>query len=144
MTDEAIRKIEEVAALDGSVAEMAFYANVHVDTVYAHLKENKEFSDRISALRERPVLLARQTVVKSISSDPDMAMKYLERKRRKEFATRVENSHDGEISIDTTDEILKKYENVSDEALKEFADIEAKNATDQARGAEADAGKGVA
>lgn len=112
MTEEAIRKIEEVAALDGSVAEMAFYANVHVDTVYAHLKENKEFSDRISALRERPVLLARQTVVKSISSDPDIALKYLERKRRKEFATRVEQEHEGTLSVDLSEkarELLNKY-----------------------------------
>mgnify|MGYP001616196484 CR=1 FL=1 len=47
MTDEVIRKIEEVAALDGSVAEMAYYAGIHVDTVYAHLKENPDFTDEL-------------------------------------------------------------------------------------------------
>lgn len=89
MTDEVIRKIEEVAALDGSVAEMAYYAGIHVDTLYAHLKENKEFSDRINGLRERPILKARQTIVKALDNPHD-AQWYLERKRKKEFAARSE------------------------------------------------------
>jgi hypothetical protein len=91
MTEEVIRKIEEVAALDGSVAEMAYYAGVHVDSVYTWLKDNKEFSDRITALRERPVLKARQTIVKALDQ-PDYAMKYLERKKKNEFSTRTENT----------------------------------------------------
>ena len=97
MTDEAIRKIEEVAALDGSVGEMAYYAGVHPDTVYAWLKEDKEFSDRITALRERPVLKARQTIVKSLD-DPNHAFKYVEKKRRKEFGQ----------TLDVTGEVISK------------------------------------
>jgi hypothetical protein len=88
-TEEAIRKIEEVAALDGSVEEMAYYAGVHVDSVYTWLKANKEFSDRIKALRERPILKARQTVVKSLET-PEGARWYLARKKKKEFAERIE------------------------------------------------------
>lgn len=89
MTEEVLRKIEEVAALDGSVAEMAHYANVHVDTVYAYMAENKEFSDRIASLRERPVLKARQTIVRSLET-PQGAQWYLSRKRKTEFAERTE------------------------------------------------------
>lgn len=96
MTDEAIRKIEEVAALDGSVAEMAYYAGVHVDTVYNYLKENKEFSVRIKALRERPILLARQTAVKKITESYQNAMDYLKRKKRLEFGDHVDMTSDGE------------------------------------------------
>lgn len=90
-TEEVIRKIEEVAALDGSVEEMAYYAGVHVDTVYGWLQADKAFSERIKALRERPVLKARQTVVKSLD-DPDNAFKYLERKKKAEFSTRSEHT----------------------------------------------------
>lgn len=93
-TEEVIRKIEEVAALDGSVEEMAYYAGVHVDSVYAWMKEDPEFSDRIKALRERPILKARQTVVKSLE-DPANAFKYLERKKRKEFGNSVDVTSDG-------------------------------------------------
>lgn len=96
MTDEVIRKIEEVAALDGSVAEMAYYAGIHPDTVYAHMKSNPEFSDRITALRNRPVLKARQTVTKALD-DPTFAFKYLEKKAKKEFGNSLELS--GDINV---------------------------------------------
>ncbi len=89
-TEEVVRKIEEVAALDGSVEEMAYYAGIHPDSIYTHFKINKEFSDRIKALRERPVLKARQTIVKALD-DPQNAQWYIARKRKKEFAERVEN-----------------------------------------------------
>lgn len=92
LTDEVIHKIEEVAALDGSVEEMAFYANVHRGTVYRWLKENKEFSDRIEALRQDPILKARQTVIKSLD-DPNQAFKYLERKRPAEFSPMQKLEH---------------------------------------------------
>lgn len=91
ITEDVLRKIEEVAALDGSVKEMAFYAGIHFDTLYAYLAQNKEFSERIDALRERPVLKARQTVVKSLDNPSD-AHWYLERKRKNEFAQRVEQT----------------------------------------------------
>lgn len=88
-TPDVIRKIEEVAALDGSVEEMAYYADIHVATLYRYLNDHEDFSEKIAKLRERPVLKARQTVVKSLD-DPDRAFRYLERKRKKEFSSRVE------------------------------------------------------
>lgn len=132
MTEDVIRKIEEVAALDGSVAEMAFYANVHPDTVYAWLKENKDFSDRINALRNKPVLLARQTVVKAVKDDPNMAMRYLEKKRSKEFVTRTEVENTGDIGLKIKP---TQYARVSDEALAEFAEL-AEAETEQGSDAE--------
>lgn len=89
-TEDVIKKIEEVAALDGSVEEMAYYAGVNRGSLYSYLQNNPTFSDRIQALRERPVLKARQTVVKSLDN-PDTAFRYLERKRKNEFSTRTEN-----------------------------------------------------
>jgi len=91
-TKEVIRKIEEVAALDGSVAEMAYYADIHPDSIYARLKTNKAFSDRINALRERPVLKARQTAVAKMTESYSNAMDYLARKKKVEFSTRSEVS----------------------------------------------------
>ncbi len=88
-TPDIIQKIEEVAALDGSVEEMAYYAGIHRETLYVWMKEDKEFSDRIQELRERPILKARQTVVKSLD-DPDRAFRYLERKKKTEFSSRSE------------------------------------------------------
>lgn len=115
MTDETVRKIEEVAALDGSVEEMAYYAGIHVDTIYAHLKSNPKFSDRIRALRERPVLQARQTVVNAIKTDPNHAFKYLEKKRKKEFGAAIDITSDGK-SIGPSPEAQE----LADRALERF------------------------
>ena len=88
-TPEVIRKIEEVAALDGSVEEMAYYAGIDRGTLYKKLETDETFFHRIQHLRERPVLKARQTVVKSLD-DPNHAFKYLERKRKKEFGANLD------------------------------------------------------
>lgn len=95
-TEDVCRKIEEVAALDGSVEEMAFYAGIHRTSIYNYFKENPEFFDKIQTLRERPVLLARQTIIKSLS-DPNHAFRYVERKRPKEWAPTNKLEHSGEV-----------------------------------------------
>ena len=87
-------KIEEVAALDGSVEEMAYYCDVSRQTIYNWLDEDKELFDRVERLRERPVLKARQTIAKSLDQ-PQAAQWYLTRKRKKEFAERIENTGAG-------------------------------------------------
>ena len=103
-TEEVIRKIEEVAALDGSVEEMAYYAGIHRDTLYAWLKDDPELSDRIGALRQRPILKARQTITKALD-DPNHAFKYLEKKRRKEFGNSLDVTTDGEKIVSDTKEL---------------------------------------
>lgn len=84
MTPETISKLEEVFAIGGSDEEACFYADIGKSTLYNYQKEHPEFVERKEALKEKPILLARQTVVKSLTN-PDIAMKYLEKKRRKEF-----------------------------------------------------------
>ena len=92
MTPETIGKLEEVFAIDGTVEEACFYANINRDTYYTWIKDNKELSDRFEALRNRPVLKARQAVVKGLDNF-DNGLKYLERKRKLEFSTRQELDH---------------------------------------------------
>ena len=102
-TPEIIAKIEEVAALDGSVEEMAYYAGIHRETLYVWMKEDKKLSDRIQELRERPILKARQSIVKSLD-DANHAFRYLEKKKRKEFGNNLDITSDGEklsITFDT-------------------------------------------
>lgn len=98
MTPDVVRKIEQVAALDGSVEEMAYYAGIHKDTIYAWLKNDKEFSDRIQQLRERPVLKARQTINAALTN-PDHAFRYMERKKPKEFMPTAKIQHEGQVSV---------------------------------------------
>lgn len=98
-TDEVIKKLEEAFAIDASVPEACYYADITPPTYYAHVRNDEKATkiqrklfNRFARLRERPVLLARQTVVNNIQHDANLAMKYLERKRRDEFATRTEQT----------------------------------------------------
>lgn len=90
MTDIVIGKLEEAFAYGASDREACFYADINPDTLYAYQKEHPEFSERKEALKERPILAARQKVVQEIQNDVKNAQWYLERKRKDEFSQRTE------------------------------------------------------
>lgn len=91
MTSETILKLEQAFAIDATVEEACSYAEIGRNTFYEYLKKNPEFQDRIDDLRQRPILKARQTIVKAIE-DPQYAQWYLSRKRKKEFSERIEQT----------------------------------------------------
>lgn len=100
-TEQVVKKLEEAAALDCTIEEMCFYAGISKQTYYDYLKADPELSDRLAALREEPVLHARQTIVNALKKNPQTAAWYLERKRKKEFAERKEHTAaDGEPLFD--------------------------------------------
>lgn len=110
LSEEARRKIEEIAALDGSVEEMAFYAGIHRATLHRWLTEDKEFSDKVAGLRLNPVLKARRTVVESLS-DHNSAYRYLEKKRSKEFGNTLNvNTNINYMSKDAEDAVKGLFE----------------------------------
>jgi len=117
MSEEKIKKLEEAFALDCSVGEACFYADITKTTYYNWLEKNPKLVDRFEALREKPVLLARQSVVKGLKESPDLALKYLERKRKNEFSlkTEVDNTIKGNIDVSlkevSTEELIKMLQN---------------------------------
>lgn len=116
LTPEVRAKIEEAAALDCSVEEIAYYADISRESFYRWLKEDPEFSDRIDKLRQRPVLKARTEIVKGLDNDKHFAMTYLTKKRGHEFGDTVKHQHSGAIATDDTllsndmADIREKYE----------------------------------
>lgn len=90
MTPDTVQKLEYAFALGCSDEEACFYANIVKQTLYSYQKKHPEFVDRKEALKTRPIFLARETLVKGIQNDPDLALKMLERKRKNEFSTRAE------------------------------------------------------
>ena len=86
-----IGKLEEVFALGGNDDEACFYAGIAPETLYYFQKMNPYFAKRKAALKQRPILKARQTVVHALS-EPDTARWFLERKRKNEFSLRTEHS----------------------------------------------------
>jgi len=89
MTPEIISKLEEVFAIGGSDNEACFYAGIGKSTLYNYQQEHPEFLERKEALKERPILKARQTIVKGLE-EAENAKWFLERKMKKEFSNRTE------------------------------------------------------
>ena len=88
-------KIQEVAALDGSVEEMAYYCDVSRQTIYNWLEEDTELFDKVERLRARPILKARQTINKRMEESYTNAVDYLKRKKRTEFGDSIEHTGEG-------------------------------------------------
>lgn len=121
LTDETLVKLKHAAAMDASVAEMAYLCGVSRQTIYTWLKENPELSDEIDRLRAYPVLKARENVMKELEhgKDYNKSMDFLKRKRRKEFGDNVDHTSGGEkinISFDNAfDETTRSTEEGSSE-----------------------------
>ena len=117
MTESVVKKLEEVFALDGSVEEACYYANISRQSYYNWIKSFPDMLERFDSLRQRPFLKARQTVVKSLDN-PDMALKYLERKKKDEFSTRQDITSNNEvikiIPLLSLDEIRQHNSNPED------------------------------
>jgi len=111
-----VKKLEEVFAMDGSVKEACFYADISTKTYYEWLKKNPELGNRFDALRQKPVLIARQTIFKDLKDDVTTAKWYVERKRRNEFAQKTIQEHEGKIEQNVTlddkraEELASEYE----------------------------------
>lgn len=76
---DAIKKLEEAFSFGASDMEACFYAGVLQSSFNEYLKQNPKFADRREILKQRPILVARQTVMKAIKENPEFAMKYLNR-----------------------------------------------------------------
>jgi len=108
ITPEVIAKLEQAFAIDSTVEEACSYADISRDAFYDYLKKEPEFSDRIADLRQRPVLKARETIVKSLT-DPHHAFKYMERKRKSEFGPNVDVTSNGDKITFVPSELLDKH-----------------------------------
>jgi len=111
MTPETLRKLEEVFAIGGTDEEACFYADISKETLYEYQRKHPEYTDRKEALKQKPILKARQTVVKALD-DADNAQWYLERKNKKEFSSRQEIDIQGELKISKLEEIQKQTQEI--------------------------------
>jgi hypothetical protein len=106
LSNEVVNKLEEVFSLDGTIEEACLYAGISRQTYYNWIKENSELIDRFNLLRKTPILKARRTVVSALT-DPEFALKYLERKLKAEFSPRHEitGAEGGPVQIIAPDNI---------------------------------------
>jgi hypothetical protein len=104
VTPEVVLKLEEAFALGCSDREACFFAGISNDALYGYCKKHPEFTDRKEQLKERPIFLARKSLIDGVQKDPKLALAYLERKKKGEFSLRQEL----EAKIDATLEMEAK------------------------------------
>jgi hypothetical protein len=91
MTPEVIAKLEEAFAWGCTDREACLWADIAEKTLYLYQEKHPEFIQRKEALKDTPLLDSRVTVSRAVKRDPDLAMKYLERKKKDEFSTKSES-----------------------------------------------------
>jgi len=101
-----VSKLEYSASIDCSISEMCFYADISRDTYYKLIKRDKKLSDRLTALRSKPVLTAREAVTKGVKDNPEFALKYLERKKSAEFGPKQKLEVDAKVKHNVHTEIV--------------------------------------
>jgi len=88
---EHIRNILEFAFLEGHTdQEASLIAGIHPATLYRYIKDHPEFDERKNLLKNNPIIKARQTLNRALETNPDIAFKFLERKKRDEFGLKTE------------------------------------------------------
>ena len=96
-----VSKLKEVWAIGGTDEEAVFYADISRASLNRYMDVHLEMKELRDKLKEKPILKARQSIVNGLG-DPEFALKFMERKRKAEFAQRTElTGSEGEpIQID--------------------------------------------
>lgn len=110
MTPATIDKLEEVFSLGGSDLEACGYAGISKTALYEYQNANPDFAERKSFLKEKPILLARRSVLAHIADDGDLALKFLERKNKAEFSVRSELTGAEGKPLIMAGEVAQKHE----------------------------------
>ena len=98
MTPITVKKLEEAFLLGCTDEEACFSAEITQKTLYNYQEKNPEFLHRKELLKTNPTFKARKSVIDSLESNPELALKYLERKKKKEFGQKHE--HDLNLNAD--------------------------------------------
>lgn len=84
-----VAKLEYAFSIGCPTTEACSFAGISRDCYYDFIKKYPEFADRFDDLKQKPILEARDTVVRNIKTNPELAFRYLERKRPKEFGNNL-------------------------------------------------------
>jgi hypothetical protein len=113
MTEDKIAKLEDGFLKGLSDTEACLYSNVAPSTLYLYCKENPQFSERKTQLKENVRMRAKLNIAEGIEAkDRLLSQWYLERKAKDEFSTRQElTGKDGKDLFTPTDEEQQKIDN---------------------------------
>lgn len=98
-TDLTLKKLEEAFAWGCTDKEACLYAGISEKTLYNYQNNDEEFLQRKELLKQLPILKVRSAVVNALEDDPNLALRFLERKKKDEFSTKIETNTHSEGSL---------------------------------------------
>jgi hypothetical protein len=122
VSPEVIRKLEEVFAIGGTDAEACFYADIGKTAFYNYQLAHPEFTERKNQLKQKPFLLARQTIVGALTN-PVFAFEYMKRKKKDEFSERSEMLGKFAVAETTLEDLIDDGEAKNEKELLETQKI---------------------
>jgi len=99
MTPDAVKKLEEAFMLGCSDLEACLVAGISRQCLYDYQDKTPGFAERKSTLKEDPTYRARLAVIKGFQDSPELALKYLERKKKDEFSLKQEIEASGSMQL---------------------------------------------
>lgn len=108
MTEKVLDKLEEAFSLGCGDVEACLHAGIARNTLLSYQNENPDFLHRKEELKERVVLLARMELIKGMKGNPEIALKFLERVKPKEFGKKIDIGVTGKVEVEAYRSDLKK------------------------------------
>lgn len=97
MTEETLHLLKQAFKYGASDREACAFAEIAPSTLYDYQKANPEYAEQKATWKEEPIIKARKSVVEGLVDNPDLALRFLERKKKNEFSLRSElTGKDGE------------------------------------------------
>lgn len=97
-TPEALADLKKAWSIGASNIEACIHSGISETTLYRWFDDDPELRETAKQLQHKPILLAKQTVVESLT-DVQNAKWYLERKCNTEFSLRTETSIEGSVPV---------------------------------------------
>lgn len=114
ITEEVVSKLITAFELGCTDMEACLFADISPKTLYNFQNANPEFLERKELAKQRTILKARQVLISNIQTptpqnpngNGDLALKYLERKARDEFAPK------STLDVGVSEELSQALDNI--------------------------------
>ena len=103
--NKIISDCKTVWAIGGTDNEASFYAGISDKSLSRYIVANPDIRKIRDSLKNKPILKARQEVVRGLEKNPHFSLKYLERKKKDEFSLRTEHSNPDGSNLNDIDSI---------------------------------------
>jgi hypothetical protein len=117
MDELTLQKLQVAFCMGCTDLEACQFAGISKSTLYNYQNDNPEYLEQKEIWKENPTLKARAAVYSNMGFNADLALKYLERKKKDEFSLRTEHTGKDGGPIETVlDRVESDYDRLGKDA----------------------------